>query len=627
METVKHRAVGIDLGTTFSVVAYLDSNGRPKTIMNEEGDLITPSVVLFESTGVVVGKEAVNGSTFEPERIAQFAKRDMGSPVYSRDIKGQQLPPEVIQSFVLAKLKRDAEAKIGPISQVVITVPAFFNEPRRKATQDAGTLAGLEVLDIINEPTAAAIAFGFEQGFLNERGESTRSERVLVYDLGGGTFDVTLMEIDGKNYSVLATRGDVYLGGMDWDKRLVDHLAEEFKSQFKGVDPRENPAGLQRLLRDAEAAKRSLSARESATISFEYAGHGLRTQVTRQDFERLTADLLERTRFTTSKVLEDARLEWKDVTRLLLVGGSCRMPMVRQMLEQFSGKTPDVSLSFDEAIAHGAAIYAGILLSDASSKPRATIKNVNSHDLGVLGIEETTGRPRRTVLIPRNTPIPASNTKSFKTFKADQRSVVVNIIEGGDDSGNNSTPIGKCTIRDLPPDLPASTPVEVTFAYEHNGRLIVNASLPTHHREATMAIERASGQSETALKEWQRKLTDPTGAAGIFSVSKNDVQKTETKVAATSLPEDGGPPAIPPQSSRPATPPQLPPKNAPPPLTVANVKTKGPPPLANDKPKTPPPLANVQPTVPPPLANVKPKVPPPRPPQSDQSKGPPPMPK
>ena len=317
MDTNKHRAVGIDLGTTFSVVAYLDSNGRPKTIMNEEGDLITPSVVLFESTGVVVGEEAVKGSIFEPERIAQFTKRDMGNPVYSRQINGQQLPPEVIQSFILAKLKRDAEAKIGPISQVVITVPAYFNEPHRKATQDAGTLAGLEVLDIINEPTAAAIAFGFEQGFLNERGESTRSERVLVYDLGGGTFDVTLMNIDGKSYSVVATRGDVYLGGIDWDKRIVDHVAEHFKAQFQDLDPRSDPAGLQRLLRDAEAGKRTLSARESATISFEYAGHDIRTHLSRQEFEKLTADLLERTRFTTSKVLEDAHLEWKDITRLL----------------------------------------------------------------------------------------------------------------------------------------------------------------------------------------------------------------------------------------------------------------------------------------------------------------------
>ena len=247
--------IGIDLGTTFSVVAYLDSTGRPCTIPNAEGDLITPSVVLFDGASTVVGKEAVKAASMEPERIADFAKHDMGSMFYSRKVGGESLPPEVIQSLILEKLKRDSELKLGPIHKAVVTVPAFFNEPRRKATQDAAQLAGLEILDIINEPTAAAIAFGHQVGFLDAKGEARQREVVLVYDLGGGTFDVTLMEIAGTDFTAIATGGDVYLGGIDWDRRLADHIADKFKDKHHGFDPRQDAAGLQRLLKEAEDTK------------------------------------------------------------------------------------------------------------------------------------------------------------------------------------------------------------------------------------------------------------------------------------------------------------------------------------------------------------------------------------
>lgn len=307
MPSTPQPPVGIDLGTTFSCVAYLDSYGRPQSIPNAEGDLTTPSVVLFDKDAIVVGKEAVRSAIMEPEKVARFAKRDMGNAAYSKAIGGEQLPPEMIQSLILEKLKRDAELRIGPIQDAVITVPAFFNEPRRKATQDAGRLAGLNVIDIINEPTAAAVAFGIHQGFLNERGEARKLERVLVYDLGGGTFDVTVMEIDGMNFSALATAGDVYLGGIDWDQRIVNHVAEQFQAKV-GIDPRHNPAAMQRLLREAEEAKRALTSREQTTLSFEQAGHSIRASITRSEFEGMTSDLLERTRFTSSNVLQEAGL-------------------------------------------------------------------------------------------------------------------------------------------------------------------------------------------------------------------------------------------------------------------------------------------------------------------------------
>jgi molecular chaperone DnaK len=499
-------AVGIDLGTTFSVVSHLDSAGRPWTIPNAEGDLTTPSVVLFDGDTIVVGKEAVKAAALEPEQVAQFAKRDMGSPVYSRPIRGEHLPPEVIQSLILEKLKGDAEAKLGPIREVVITVPAYFNEPRRKATQDAGQLAGLEVLDIINEPTAAAIAYGVQHGFLTAKGESRQAETILVYDLGGGTFDVTLMRIGGREYRTLATAGDVHLGGIDWDRRIVNHVAEASRAKHHGIDPRDNPAGLQRLLRDAEEAKRSLTARNQVTISFEHAGQGVRVPLTRSQFEAMTADLLDRTRFTTTNLLRGAGMEPGDLTRLLLVGGSTRMPMVGMMLELELSLKPDRSLSVDEAVAHGAAIYAGLLLASEPTLRGMSVRNVNSHDLGVLGIETATGRKRNTVMIPRNTPLPATKTGRFQTRRADQASVAVQVIEGGDASGNGSTPIGRCVVRDLPPGLPAGTPIEVTFRYAENGRLEVTAGLPTVGKEVDLTVDRASGLSEEKMTTWQQRL-------------------------------------------------------------------------------------------------------------------------
>jgi len=505
-------AVGIDLGTTFSVIAHLDNMGRPWSIANAEGDLLTPSVVLYDGQSVVVGKEAVKGAAISPEDVAQFAKRDMGSAIFEHPVHGEHLPPEVIQSFVLDKLRQDAMLKLGPFTKVVITVPAFFNEPRRKATQDAGALAGLEVIDIINEPTAAAIAYGVQQGFLTGKGEAKQKETILIYDLGGGTFDVTLMEIDGSSYNAVATAGDVQLGGIDWDRRIVDYIAEEFVKKNRGLDPRANPAGLQRLMREAEDAKRTLSARDQTTITFEHAGDAIRLPLSRAQFEHLCADLLDRTRFTVVNLLQDAQRTWADVTRILLVGGSSRMPMVEQMLEQASGKKPDRSLSPDEAVAHGAAIYAGLIIaSESGLRPAMTVRNVCSHNLGVLGVEPTTRRPRTHVMIQRNSALPAAKAARFQTSRLDQRSVVVNIVEGGDASGNDATVIGKCTVRGLPPNLPAGTPVEVEFRYATDGRLAVKACIPELKIQANLDIERAAGMSEDTMQQWNQRLHNGQG--------------------------------------------------------------------------------------------------------------------
>ena len=496
-------AVGIDLGTTYSAVAHLDSTGRPVTLVNAEGDLVTPSVVLFEPGNIVVGKEALKAIATEARLVAQCAKRELGDRVFDKDLGGRKYPPEAIQAFILNKLKNDAGRQIGDFTKCVITVPAYFDEVRRKATQDAGYMAGLEVMDIINEPTGAAIAYGFLKGFLNERGESPEPRKLLVYDLGGGTFDVTVMEIRGNEFLALATDGDVQLGGYDWDQRLVNHVAENFKSQHQ-LDPREDPNTAGRLWRECEDAKRTLSARAKVNITCDYKGFASRLEVTRDEFEELTHDLLNRTQFTTRQTLQAAGLIWKDIDYVLLVGGSTRMPMVSKMLREVSGKEPDGSVAVDEAVAHGAALHAGVLLARKSGQaPRLHIKNVNSHSLGVVATDNLTGRKRNAVLVPRNTTLPVTARRAFRTQKSGQRSILVQIVEGESANPDDCTQIGRCAVRDLPANLPAQTPIEVRFHYAENGRLTVHVAVEGTKKHLKHSITRDNTLTQEQLDAWR----------------------------------------------------------------------------------------------------------------------------
>jgi molecular chaperone DnaK len=503
---VNETPIGIDLGTTFSAIAYLDNEGRPVTLANSEGELTTPSVVFFDDDTVIVGSEAAFAGESDFSRLARAAKRDMGGGKFRKPVLGRNLPAEVIQSFVLHRLKNDAELKLGPISKAVITVPAYFNEPRRKATQDAGELAGLEVIDIINEPTAAALAYGVQRGFLNQKGAAFQPEVVLVYDLGGGTFDVTLMEIVESQFNTIATAGDVYLGGIDWDQRLFEFAKSEIESKHScRLD--DDSSFNERLLSQCVRAKKSLTARNETVIRVEHAGERYSVPVTRSQFEELTADLLERTRMTTEKLLRNAMIEWTDLTKLILVGGSTRMPMVLNMLESYSGVQLDRTLSPDEAVAHGAAIYAGILLKHGGNVLSGlSIANVNSHDLGVMGIDPDTRQPRRKVLIPHNYRLPANATKKFQTSKDGQQKVVVQIVEGGTDEGYGATTIGKCVVSGLPSDIPKGTEVVVSFNYSTAGRLEVNANIPSLKLSAASTIERSSGMSSADIQGWKEKL-------------------------------------------------------------------------------------------------------------------------
>jgi len=509
-------AVGIDLGTTYSVVARLDERGQPVTLVNAEGDRLTPSVVLVEGNDVVVGKEAMKAMSTEADRVAECAKRDMGHRAYHRAIDGKQYPPEVIQAWILNKLRGDAMQQIGPFDKAVITVPAYFDEVRRKATQDAGYMAGCEVLDIINEPTAAAVAFGFQQGFLSAGGSSDRPRRVLVYDLGGGTFDVTVMEIRGSEFLALATDGDVALGGYDWDQRLLNLAADAFQREH-AIDLRENAAAAGRLWRECEDAKRTLSARPKAPVVAEYRGKVVRVEISREQFEEATQDLLDRTRFTCVQALRATGLEWSDLDCVLLVGGSTRMPMVRAMLQMLSGKAPDASVAADEAVAHGAALQAGLILAKRAGRAASfSIRNVNSHSLGVVGVDPQTKRRRNGIVIPRNTPLPVSARREFKTAKRDQRSILVQIVEGESPSADDCTPIGRCTVADLPPGLPAKSPVDVTFHYQSDGRLKVRVKVPrpgvpgAPDRQLDTEIVRENGLSKEHMDAWRQFISGKT---------------------------------------------------------------------------------------------------------------------
>jgi molecular chaperone DnaK len=507
------RAVGIDLGTTFSAVAWVDESGHTSVVRNTEGDLLTPSVVLFTDKEVVVGKEARTATMIHPNLVAEWVKRDMGLPYYRRRIHGKKLPPEVIQACILQKLKAEIVGTLGDVGRVVITVPAYFDEPRRKRTCDAGEMAGLKVLDIVNEPTAAALAFGEILGYLTADDAPKEKMTILVYDLGGGTFDATLLRLAPGNIETIATDGDVQLGGHDWDMRLVDYVADQFE-QSHGRDPRDDPAAVGRILSAAIDAKHALSARSRTTIRAEWDGRAVEVPVTREQFEEMTADLLDRTRFTTRQLLAAAKTEWQDVDRLLLVGGSTRMPMVAEMLRTLSGKEPDHTVNPDEAVARGAALYAAYLLAKETGSgvhKDLNITNVNSHSLGVEGIDPETMHKKNCILIPHNTPLPAKFKERFATKVANQRSIAIQVLEGESPQPSDCTAIGRTVIRDMPENLPKNWPIEVTFKYSANGRLTVSATVPGTHHKTTLELERAAGMSSEGIARWKRPIEAAAG--------------------------------------------------------------------------------------------------------------------
>lgn len=561
-------AIGIDLGTTNSAVAWIDEKGHSVMIGSTEGELLTPSVVLFDDDETIVGKSARAASTVHPDQVAQWVKRDMGFKVYHQPIRGEYFPPEVIQACILRKLKDDIVAELDTPGNSVITVPAYFDEPRRKGTADAGEMAGLTVLDIVNEPTAAALAFGERLGFLSESGTTAQEMTVLVYDLGGGTFDATLLHMAPGNIQTLATDGDVQLGGHDWDLRLVDFVAERF-IQSGGPDPRQDPSGFGRLYAAVEEAKHTLSARSRAAVRLDHAGHSHSMDITRQQFADLTADLLERTAYTTRQVLTDGGVSWDKVSRILLVGGSTRMPMVAEKLAQMSGTHPDRTVNPDEAVARGAAIYAKFLLNQRAGRQTGfQVSNVNSHTLGIEGIDPETMRKTNVMLIPRNSPLPATFTDRFTTKRAGQQSIVIQVLEGETSTPEDCTQIGRTVVRGLPANLPQGAPIDVTFSYQTNGRLEVSTRLPGVEQEHRLTLERNSGLSDANVADWRGSISSAAGFGEMAALAVADVTPETSPPASPPQPVDVAPSLNPqppePPPPRPATETQAPPASQPP---------------------------------------------------------------
>jgi molecular chaperone DnaK len=502
--------VGIDLGTTFSAIATLDEHGGAITLPNREGEMLTPSTVYLDDSTAVVGGAALDVSLEQPDKVATLIKRRMGYPSYGRPVSGREFRPETLSAIILRKLVQDAELRIGPVAKAVITVPAYFDDTRRKATKDAGRIAGLDVLDILDEPTAAALAYSFQprpgiKEHVPEPAIADRSQTVLVYDLGGGTFDVTLVRLSQRRFETIAIEGDVRLGGQDWDDRIVDYVAENFR-ETRGVDPRQDTRSKAALHAAAERAKRTLSKLTQTTITCSHAGQMMSVPLSRVEFESLTRDLLTRTRLTTQMLLRQASIDWAGVNRILMVGGSSHMPMTGRMLEELSGKTPDRSLAVSEVVAHGAAIHAGIIAArgqeeglELEEEVRQVLGqvieiNVNSHS---LGIEIKRHEERiNDILIPKNTQLPAAGSRVYRTVAANQQRVRVNVLQGDAHQADACISIGECWIEDLPADLPRHSPIQVRCGCASNGLVDVMALDMTSGAMARATIHRSSGLSE-----------------------------------------------------------------------------------------------------------------------------------
>ncbi|NLB85298.1 MAG: molecular chaperone DnaK, partial [Acholeplasmataceae bacterium] len=452
-----NKIIGIDLGTTNSVVSVMEG-GEAKVIPNPEGGRTTPSVVSFKNGEISVGEVAKRQSITNPN-TASSIKRHMGEKNYKVKLDGKDYTPEAISAMILQNLKQTAEAYLGAeVSQAVITVPAYFNDAQRQATKDAGKIAGLEVKRIINEPTAAALAYGIDK--------TDKEQTILVFDLGGGTFDVSILHLAEGTFEVLSTSGDNKLGGDDFDHRIVEHLVAEFKKLY-GIDLSKDKSAIQRLTDAAEKAKKELSGINQSQISLPFISMGtdgpvhLDMSLTRAKFDELTHDLVERSIIPVKKALKDAKLSPKDLNQVLLVGGSTRIPAVQEAVKKELGKEPNKSVNPDEVVAMGAAIQAGVLAGD--------VKDVLLLDVTPLSLGIETLGGVFTKLIERNSTIPTSKSQVFSTAADNQPAVDINVLQGERAMANDNKSLGRFQLTGIPPAPRGVPQIEVTFDIDANG--------------------------------------------------------------------------------------------------------------------------------------------------------------
>ena len=511
------KTIGIDLGTTNSVVAVMEG-GKPTVIANAEGSRTTPSIVGFSKTGErLVGQLAKRQAILNPDKTIASIKRHMGED-YKVNIDGKDYTPQEISAMILRKLADDASAYLGEkVTSAVITVPAYFNDAQRQATKDAGKIAGLDVLRIVNEPTAAALAYGLEK---------EKSEKVLVFDLGGGTFDVSILEIGDGVHEVLSTSGDTHLGGDDFDQKIMDWMCDEFKKQ-EGIDLRNDKQAMQRVKEAAEKAKCELSSVMETNINLPFItadANGpkhLDLNLTRAKFEDLSRDLLNRCKTPVENALKDAGVTKADINEVVLVGGSSRIPAVQQLVTEYTGKEPNQSVNPDEVVAVGAAIQAGVLAGE--------VKDIVLLDVTplTLGIETLGGV--MTPLVPRNTTIPVSKSQVFSTAENNQTAVDIHVLQGERPMARDNKSLGMFRLDGIPPAMRGLPQIEVTFDIDANGIVNVSAKDKATNKEQKITITNSSNLSEADIDKMVKE------AEANAAEDKKKKEEAETKNNAASL--------------------------------------------------------------------------------------------